>query len=155
MSPLAIVLMVVAILVGVAAIQAAIWIPIIRKLHRLPDQLRDELTGAGERIVRAPERGNYNGATSIYGRVKGMGVIAMTDRRIAFRKAIGKPVDLPVDQIVGVRDDLWFLGAASRGRRHLIVKLQDGVEVGFYVTDHAGWRAALAPIAEAQAHART
>lgn len=143
MSPLAIVLMVVGILVVVAGINLAVWVPILRKLNRLPELMREELSGAGEKIVRGPERASYSGATARFGKVKGIGVIAMTDKRIAFRKAIGKPVDVPVDEIVGVREDTWFMHAARGGQRHMIVKLADGTEVAFYVTDRSGWMAAL------------
>jgi hypothetical protein len=149
MSPLAIVLMVAGILMGVAAINLAVWLPILRKLKRLPDLLREEL--AGERISIGPERADYRGATATYGRVKGLGVAALTDRRLAFRKAIGKPVDVPADQIVGVREDRVFLRSVVGGRRHVIVKLADGTEVGYFFQSPEHWLGALRLIAEERA----
>jgi hypothetical protein len=149
MSPLAIVLMVVGILVGVAAVNLAVWLPILRKLRRLPELMREEL--AGEKIAVGPERAVYRGATSTYGRVKGLGVAALTERRLAFRKAIGKPVDVPVDQIVGVREDRVFLRSVTAGRRHVIVKLSDGTEVGYYFASPEQWLGALRLVAEERA----
>ena len=149
MSPLAIVSMVVGILAGVAAVNLAVWLPILRKLRRLPELLREEL--AGEQLLLGPERADYRGATQTYGRVKGLGVAALTDRRLAFRKAIGKPVDVPVDQIAGVREDRVFLRSVAGGRRHVIVQLADGTEVGYFFAANEPWLGALRELAERRA----
>ncbi len=154
MSPLAVVLMVAGILVGVAAINLAIWIPILRKLRRMPAALRAELEAAGETIVLGPEPAIYSGATAIYSRVKGNGVVALTDKRLAFRKAIGASLDIPVDQIQGVREDRVFLRSRAGGRRHVIAVLREGVEVGFFVRANESWLGALRGVAEASPSAR-
>src|SRR5262245_30845028 len=74
-------LLVLAIVAAVALINIAIWLPIVRRLHRIADEITLELEAAGERIVRGPERASYRGATATYGRVKGVGVIALTETR--------------------------------------------------------------------------
>jgi hypothetical protein len=151
MSPLSIVLLVLGILALVATINVAVWIPILRRVRRLEPELRAELERTGERVVRGPERASYCGATDHYSGVQGLGVIALTDQRLVLRKALGKPVDLPVGAIVGAREAARFLRSASAGRTHLVVQLDDGTEVGYYVSDHAGWLATLRALAAARA----
>lgn len=145
MSPLAVIVMVVGILVVVTAINLIVWLPIVRKLQRMPEDLCRELAAAGERIERGPERGSYRGATATYGVVKGIGIVALTDRRLVFRKAVGKEVAVERRDIVGVRTEKWFMGSRVGGREHVIVKTASGAEVGFFFQDQAAWLAALSP----------
>jgi hypothetical protein len=149
-SPLAIVGMVVGILVVVAGINLAVWLPIVRRLHRMPDELRRELEAAGEPIVRGPERASYRGATAMYGTVAGIGIVALTEKRLLMRKAIGKPVEIARGDIVGVRTDKWFRRSRVGGREHVIVKTASGAEVGFFFVDEAAWVAALSPSSSAR-----
>jgi len=142
-----IVFMVLAIVVGVALINLAVWIPIGRALRRLPDRVRGELEAAGHRLERGPERGVYRGASAGYGKVKGLGVIALTDRALVFRKLWGARIEIPRDAITGTRSDRWFLRSYAGGRTHVIVVLRDGAEVGFFVNDCEAWLKALAPAA--------
>jgi hypothetical protein len=137
--------MVVGILVVVGGINFGIWYPIIRKLRRMPDELTAELTAAGENIVRGPERVAYSGST--HSRVRGISIIALTDRRLVIRKAIGKPVEVATKDIVSVRTDKWFLSARSGRRTHVIVKTTDGAELGFIALDPEAWLQALRPAA--------
>jgi hypothetical protein len=143
MSPLAVVLMVVGILVLVGAINLIVWLPIVRRMRRMPDELVAELAASGERIVRGPERVSYSGSTQ--SRVKGLSIAALTERRLIIRKAIGKPVEVAVADIAGVRTDKWFLGSRTGGRTHVIVKTKAGDEYGMLVADPEAWLAALTP----------
>ena len=141
MSPLAVVGMVVGIVAVVAAIQIAIWLPIVRRLHRIPDEMQRDL--AGEVIVRGPERASYRGATSTYGAVSGVGVVALTERRLVFRKAVGSEIVVERSDIVGVRTEKRFRGRRVGGREHVVVKTVSGADVGFLFQDQAAWLAAL------------
>jgi hypothetical protein len=136
---------VVLLVLGILAVQALIWIPIIvwfrRRSRRVAAELAAEL--AGEAVVRAPEKGNYRGATAPgYPVVNNSGLIALTQRRLLFRTLTGKAIDIPVDAITGVREAALFKGSVVGGRTHLIVATAGG-EIGFYVPDNAGWTAAL------------
>jgi hypothetical protein len=136
---------VVLLVVGILAVQALIWIPIIvwfrRRSRRVAADLAAELQT--ETVVRPPEKGNYRGATAPgYPIVKNNGLIALTQRRLAFRTLTGKAIDIPVDAITGVREAAVFNGSVVGGRKHLIVETAAG-EIGFYVPDDAGWIAAL------------
>jgi len=137
-----IVALVVAIIAGVGGIQAVIWIPLVRKLQRMPDALRTEL--GGERLLFGPERASFAGATAEYGRVGGIGVLALTERRLAFRRAVGnKVVDVPADHILAVTEAHRWMGRRVGGRTFLILKLASGAQLGFIVADHAGCKAAI------------
>ena len=139
-----VVLLVVGVIGLVVLINLAIWIPVRRRLRAQPAQLSAELTLAGERLVLGPEAGIYRGGTaSGYPRTGGNGTIALTDRRVAFRRALGGPIDIPISQIGPVRKDRWFRSGARMGQVHVIVGLSSGGEVGFYVRDADGWVAAL------------
>lgn len=147
MSPGQAVLLVVGILAGIGLLQAAIWIPLIRRLRRLPGRLRAELASSGETLLRAPERGTYRGSTATgYPRAAGTGVVALTDRRLVFRPMVGRAIDVPISQIEGIREEKWFLGSMRAGRTHLVLRLRDGGEVGFLVRDPRAWIAALRPV---------
>ena len=143
MTPTQIVLLV----VGILALQLLFWIPfgiwMNRKSKRLRAALQDEIAASGERAIRGPESALYCGATSVYPMVKGNGVAALTDRRLIFRKLIGAGVEVPLDRVVGVREDKWFLSGYRNGRMHLILRTRDGAEagaeVGFMFADHPGW----------------
>ena len=140
------ILFVILLVVGILAVQALIWIPIIialkRKSARLHASLRDELA-AGERAARGPESAVYRGATAGFPMVKGNGVAVLTDRRLIFRKLVGAGLEVPLDRVAGVREDTWFLGGYRNGRMHLILRMQDGNEVGFMFADHPGWMASV------------
>ncbi len=139
--------MVLAIVAAVALVQAAVWIPIRRKLARMPEILRAELAASGEHVLRGPEAVVYRGASAAgYSRLKGNGVIALTDRRLLIRTAIGKGAAVPLAAMAGVRGDKWFLSSYVGGRTHVIVRLRDGGEVGFFAADPDGWQETLRDI---------
>jgi hypothetical protein len=132
----------------VVLINLAIWIPVRRRLRAQPAELRAELAAAGERLILGPEAGIYRGGTAAgYPRSGGSGTIALTDRRLAFRRALGGPIDIPIAQIGPIRRDRWFRSGARMGQVHVIVGLRSGGELGFYVRDADAWLAALDEVA--------
>jgi hypothetical protein len=128
---------------GILAAQLLFWIPFAiwlrRKSARLTAALRDELSAAGEHATRGPEPAVYRGATAGYPLVNGNGVAVLTDRRLVFRKLIGAGLEVPLERVVGVREDKWFLVGYRNGQMHLILRTSDGNEVGFMFADHPGW----------------
>ncbi|MCX2714404.1 hypothetical protein [Mycolicibacterium sp. J2] len=139
---------VIVLVVGILAVLALIWIPIIiwfrRRARAVAHQFAAELEA--ETVVRSPERGSYRGATAPgYPVVNNTGLIALTQRRLLFRTLTGKAIDIPVDRITGVREAAVFKGSVVGGKTHLIVQTAAG-EVGFHVFAGIGpWIAALTP----------
>jgi hypothetical protein len=133
---------VVVLVLTILAVNALMWVVLLvwlrGRLRRCDAQVR-ALVQAGEQFLVEPAIGTYRGATDRYGKVKGTGVVALTDRRVLCAKAVGALVEVPLADVVGVREDKWFLRSYSGGRQHVIMKLRDGVEVGFQVRDHARW----------------
>lgn len=131
---------------GILAVQVLIWIPILAWLRRMNTRalaaLGAELDATGERRVLGPVAINYRGSTE-HPAIKGNAVAALTDRRLVIRKLVGAGLEIPVDDIVGVRDDKWFVRAYAAGRPIVIVKNKDGNEVGLLVADHDAWMTAL------------
>jgi len=146
---------VVAIVVGaillVALVQAAIWIPITRRSRRRSadflDQFRADVAQSGERVIVEPESGVYRGGSGSYSAVSGNGTILLTDRRLLFRKRTGGEVEVPTSAIVSVETSKAFRGSRVGGATHLVIKTNDGAEIGFFVDDLHAWERALATAA--------
>ncbi len=132
---------------AVMAITVVIGVIAMRRFgtqaERRADDLRRDVERRGEAWVIPLESATYRGATHTYGRVKGSGVVGLTDRRIVFEPLIGKGFSIPLARVTGVKITRWFLGAARAPGRHLVLTLDDGNEVGFYVSDQDRWLAAL------------
>jgi hypothetical protein len=138
-------LLVMLIVLGVVVVQVAMWIPIIiwirRKSARALAELASEVAALeDERLVAGPEKGTYRGSSGGHGKVKGNGVIVLTDRRLVFRKLLGASVEVPVHTITGTKRSRSFLWARSGGATHLIVTTTEPAEVGFYVKDLDAWQ---------------
>jgi hypothetical protein len=132
-------------ILGIAAVQALIWIPIIVWWRRRARTAKERLAVAieSETVIRPPEKGLYRGATAPgYPVVNNNGTIALTARRLAFITLTGKLIDIPVTEIVGVREAKVFKTSVRGGRSHLIVELPSG-EVAFYVASNADWIASI------------
>jgi hypothetical protein len=126
---------------GIAAAQALIWIPIIVRWRRKASAASAQLAAAieSETAIRSPEKGVYRGTTAPgYPVVSNNGTIALTERRLIFVTVTGKLIDIPVAEIVGVREAKVFNSSVRGGRSHLIVRLRSG-EVAFYVLSNADW----------------
>ena len=140
---------VVLLIVGILAVQVAIWIPVLmwfrRRGRAIAAQLQKEMEAEG--IVRGPENGSYRGATVPgYSVVKNNGVIVLTRRRVIFRTLTGKVMEVPVDTITGVRQARRFKGSVVGGQEHLILQTLAG-EIAFYVPNSAGWAKTLSTVA--------
>jgi hypothetical protein len=132
---------VVLLVLGIAAVQALIWIPIIVWWRRRARDAKARLAEAieAEATIRAPEKAVYRGATaSGYPAVHNSGTIALTDRRLIFITMSGKVIDIPRAEITGVRDAKVFKTSVRGGRSHLIVQIPTG-EIAFYVASNADW----------------
>ncbi|OBK38364.1 hypothetical protein A5658_26435 [Mycobacterium sp. 1245111.1] len=132
-------------ILGIAAVQALIWIPIIVWWRRRARAAKARLLVAidSETPIRPPEKGIYRGATAPgYPGLNNNGTIALTARRLVFITLTGKLIDIPVADIVGVREAKVFKSSVRGGRSHLIVRLPAG-EVAFYVASNADWIAAI------------
>ncbi len=139
---------VVGLVAGILVVNGVLWFVILRwlrgRLRRIEAELRARVAASpGERFLLEPGYGSFRGATARFGRLKGTALLALTDRRLLFVKASGGEGELALAELRGVREERWFLGAAVGGRRHLVVTLADGCEVGFLAADHARWLAAL------------
>lgn len=156
MEPATVALMVLGTLAAVALVMAAIWIPFLRKARKLPQLLREELASIGEPPVRGPESAQFRGGTGSFPRVKGIGALALTRNRLLFQGVSGsRRVEIATEEVVGVREDKWFVGAFRRGAVHLIVKTLAGAEAGFYVSDLQGWKSSLQQIIDETGHTRS
>jgi hypothetical protein len=138
--------------VGIAAVQALIWIPIMMWLRRKRRAASAALATAmeSETVIRPPENGVYRGATAPgYPLVNNNGVIALTTRRLLFTTVTGKMFEIASSEITGVREAKSFKSAVRGGRTHLIIQTRSG-EIGFYVPNVADWINAIRAVGSGQ-----
>ncbi len=106
---------------GIAAVQALIWIPIIRRWRRKARAAKAKRAAAieSETAIRLPEKGVYRGATAPgYPAVSNNGTIALTARRLIFITVTGRQIDIPAAHIIGVREAKVFKTSVRGGRSH-------------------------------------
>lgn len=143
MNALAVVLLVVGVVAFVAVVNLAVWIPILRRNRRMQAALLAEVRAGRERIRCGPERVSYEGSTARGGRVKGLAVAVLTDRRLLIRKTVGKPIEIPAADIAGAHTAKWFRSQRIAGRTFLVVETAAGSEYGLLVHDPAPWVSAI------------
>ncbi|MGW4247879.1 hypothetical protein [Nocardia sp. NPDC004722] len=139
-----VVVLVVCIVLGALAIQL-IWIPIVIHFRRKNARLDQELAAAmaAESIIRPMERGVYRGST-VPGapNVSNNGRIGLTARRLVFRTATSKLIEIPVSAITGAHEAKVFKGAIRGGSTHLVISTHTG-DYGFLLPNPAEWIATL------------
>jgi hypothetical protein len=108
-------------------------------MRRLGPDLNRVLARSDEKLVIGPETGHYTAMIRGIIATQSYGVIALTDRRLIFRKPIGRDIEIPLSQIAEVSENKWWAGNYRNGRLFLIVKLADGRETAFQVKNHERW----------------
>lgn len=134
-----------AIVLGIAAVNLLIWIPVILWFRRRSREAHARLAAAiaGEKVICPAEKGNYRGSTAPgYPMVNNNAVIALTNRQLICITVTGKTIQLPLTSITGVREAKAFKSSVVGGRTHLIVRIPSG-ELGFFVSDNAVWLNAI------------
>ena len=132
---------------GILGAQAAIWTPIVlwmRSRNRtLAAALAAEFAASGEVVVIAPEPALYGGATAVYPKAGGNGVVALTDRRLLLRRLGGEDIAVARDDIAGAREQASFR-TNRRSRPWVVVTTRGGAELGLIVREPQAWLTALA-----------
>ena len=111
-------------------------------LSAAPPLLKQELersTSAHERFLVSPQNAGYSGGPRRFGWVKGSGVLALTDRRVIFRRVFGGLLEIELADIASVSEAAWYRGMYKAGRRHVILHLKEGAKVAFMVRDASPW----------------
>jgi hypothetical protein len=140
MSVLGIVLLVLGILVVVGLGVGILLFFLLGKSKATKAALAQEL--AADPALRGPESAIYRGSTGGYSKVMGNGQIALTQRRLIFRKLTGGAVDVDLTDVTGVQTSKSFNRSVVGNRVHLVVSTANG-DVGYFVSDTDGWAAAI------------
>jgi hypothetical protein len=99
------------------------------------DDLRAEVERLGEEWVVPLRPGSYAGALHTYSGTRSNGVVGLTARRVLFQPIVGERLSFPLARIRRVDSGHVLRGRASGGKRNLVLLLDDGNEIGFYVND--------------------
>lgn len=133
------------VIAGVVAVVVCIWTVLLlvvrHKFRKLATEFRERVRQAGENLIIDPQSCVYRGADREFGNVKGNGVIALTNRRIMFRKLTGQQIEIDCSQISKVSVENTFKGetAFATGASHLVVETNDGNRIGFLVKNAENW----------------
>lgn len=138
-------LVVIGIVLVVILVQLLWIVPVVVHFRGKNARLDQELATsmAAETVILPMERGSYRGSTVPDApKVKNSGRIGLTGRRLVFRTATSKLIEIPVAAITGVRESKAFNGAVHGGTTHMVVSTADG-EYGFILSDTARWISGL------------
>jgi len=114
-----------------------LWIK--QKLAKKLEEVKTDIRRHRERKVIGPESAHFSGSKREYGKVKGLGILALTEQRLLFNKIGGSLFAIGVDSIKSVENQKVFNGAYKGGKLHLVITLKDDNQVGFIVKDNAKW----------------
>jgi len=98
--------------------------------------------GGGSALVLPPEKAIFRGSCMRFGRQVRRGILCLSRQRLVFFRLDGTRIDLPLEGVKACSLRRFFLGRGS-SRYHLIVTLQAGNEIGFYVSDPETWALAV------------
>lgn len=123
------------ILLLIAAVVVAVILTIYKKQKI---NLKDEINKSGEDILIEPSVVLYQGGNSFVSS-KTFGVIALTNRRVIFRKPLGADIEQPISHIAKVSETEWFRGNRRAGKKFLVLENNSGREIGFIVDNPVHW----------------
>lgn len=130
----------------VLGVQALVWTPIILRMRRNAERIREEARRAGERMLVGPEGAGYQGWVKRFGVARTMGTLALTDRRVWFKRPIGRDIVIPLAEIAGASDTATCGRLRHTNEHYLTLSLRDGAEVVFRVGSNRRWLEALEPV---------
>lgn len=130
--------------IGILVLEAIIWVPIVMFMRRrsagLAKEAEDSIMLAGEHAVVGPESILFRKPMfRRFGVVGGNAVATLTDKRIIIDQLVGSKIEIPLDDIIEVKESKWFRGCYRGGLTNVILKLQDGGEVSLLVKDPRPW----------------
>src|SRR3954447_13857127 len=133
--------LVVALIVVPLLVLSALLLRVVRRRARAAgESLRAELEAdppvlGPEQVVARPVAGEAPP-------VSGNGVLALSPTRLLFRTSTGTALDVPMQDVTGVRLQESFAGQSQTGRVHVVVTTTAG-ERAFLVDDGHRWRKAI------------
>ncbi len=129
----------------ILAINLVVWAIVFRWLRRrlrgIAAVMARSVLAGGEDMVFPPQEASFRGSTARFGKLKGNGVLCLTDKRLLFDKVIGPRIEIERSAIASVRIADGFRGEwiFAPGKKYLVVDLTDGVQVAFLVKHAENW----------------
>jgi hypothetical protein len=96
----------------------------------------------GARPLRGPERAYFQRLSGDYPKVSSSGRLMLTATHVTFTSAIGASVSVPLADVAQARDQKIRRFHAGGHDSQLVIATRSG-ELGFLLTDPAGWAAAI------------
>jgi len=123
----------------VALVNAVIWGLFFWQRSRLKAKTREAIERSGQVWVIPPENAFYQGMLRGFVSTKTMGAMGLTEAELIFIPPLGPNKVYQLRDIVGLDVNRWFAGNYRNGKEFMIIKLVDGNEVGFQVSNHQRW----------------
>lgn len=117
---------------------AVVWSLFFWQRNRRMAITRQLVEATGKGWVIPPEKSYYQGFKGFFS-VKTMGAIGLAEDRIIFIPPLGRNYEYPLKDIVSLDANQWFAGNYRNGKEFVIIKMANGTEAGFQVSNHQRW----------------
>ncbi len=142
---------VVLLVLGILAINVAVWSVVLFFLRRRTRQIAAEWAAQGLGFRRGPEMATYRGHASVAIPARGNGLLALTDRDLRLMRIVPRrEFVIPLAQITKIEQVRAWKGSYKAGRPVIVVYYHDtGTStaqddaIGFSVRDSQAWLEAL------------
>jgi len=127
------------VLLIVVLANALVWGLFFWQRSRLIARTRAAVERSGESWVILPDNGFYQGMLRGVVSTKTLGAMGLTPSRLIFIPPWGRNMEYALKDVVEVSENTWFAGNYRSGRPFMILKFNDGSEVGFQTRSHQRW----------------
>jgi hypothetical protein len=135
-----IIYLVIAIVIGDALIFIPLVISMRRRSAEMTKETQDFIMLSGEHAVLGPESIIFKRPMfRLFGVVGGNAVATLTDKRIIVDQLVGSKIEIPLTDIVEVKESKWYRGSYRGGYVHVILKLNNGKEIALLVIGPERW----------------
>jgi hypothetical protein len=123
--------------------QAMVWSIIFYRIGLQAEAIKAEARRSGEMIILGPVRANYQGRNGRFVVAKTIGTLALLDRRLLFKRPIGRDVSIPLAGIAVVSDAVTSVSLKHNFGDYVSLDLRSGANVVFLVPDANRWISAI------------
>lgn len=120
-------------------INALVWGLFFWQRGRLIKKTKTKVEQSGGTWVIPPEKAFVQWMLRGIISVKTMGAMGLTTNKLIFIPPLGSNKEYLLSDVVEVSENTWFAGNYRSGNAFMIVKLADGNEVGFQVSNYQRW----------------
>ncbi len=119
--------------------EVIIWALYLYWASRVVEKIKTQCSQQGENILIGPGKATYQGWTKRFGIAKTMGRIALTEKRLLFKRPLKADINIPLDEVLSVSDTVQCLKIKHTSSSYLSLVLKDKTEIVFLVHNQKEW----------------